>query len=178
MEKNKTILVILSAMIILGFALAYPNVSAQSVPDWIKNTALWYGQGKTSETEFLNAIKFLIENEIITLENEMVKKTQTTGIAQNTANIIIPNGNANIERTGFYVPLNLEINKGTTVVWVNDDAVIHTVQSIDENGHIVGLFNSAPLSTGQRFAYTFDEDGTFNYFCSLHPWRVGSVTVG
>jgi hypothetical protein len=40
----------------------------KKVPDWIKNTALWYGQGKISEDEFLNAIKYLISEGIIKIE--------------------------------------------------------------------------------------------------------------
>ena len=28
------------------------------------------------------------------------------------------------------------------------------------------------------FSYTFDKEGTFNYFCMVHPWMQGIVTVG
>ena len=38
------------------------------LPDWIKNIFVWYGQGQISEDEILNAIKFLVENDIIQLE--------------------------------------------------------------------------------------------------------------
>lgn len=154
----------------------FPNLTlAQSVPDWIKNTALWYGEGKVSETEFLNSIKFLIENDIIVIESEVIEEQSVTN--DKSKSIIIPNGNANIEHTGFYIPLNLEIKSGTTVVWVNEDEVPHTVQSLDNEGNIIGLFNSAPLKTGERFTYTFEKEGVYNYYCSLHPWRVGLITV-
>ena len=93
------------------------------------------------------------------------------------ARVSIPNGNYDISGTGFYIPLNLEVSTGTTVGWVNDDSVPHTIQSQDPQGNIIGLFNSAPLMTGEVFEYTFDESGVYNYFCSLHPWRVGIVTV-
>jgi len=35
------------------------------IPDWIKNIALWYGQGNVTEDEFINAIKFLINQGIL-----------------------------------------------------------------------------------------------------------------
>jgi hypothetical protein len=35
------------------------------IPSWIKNIALWYGQGNVTEDEFINAIKFLINQGII-----------------------------------------------------------------------------------------------------------------
>ena len=41
------------------------SYSEKLVPDWIKNTAKWYGEGTTSEQEYLDSIKFLIENDII-----------------------------------------------------------------------------------------------------------------
>ena len=42
--------------------------SYAEVPAWIKNTAKWYGESKISETEFLNAIKYLINNGILNLD--------------------------------------------------------------------------------------------------------------
>ena len=82
-----------------------------------------------------------------------------------------------MENTGFYVPLNLPVNSGTTVVWANDDTVPHTVQSIDEQGNVLSMFNSAVLNMVDRFEYQFEDPGVYNYYCSFHPWRVGSVTV-
>ena len=147
-------------------------VSAESIPEWVKNNALWYGQGNISETEFLNMIKFLLESEIIKLESveEIVPEVRD-------ATVIIPNGNFDVSSSAFYMPLNLEISAGTTVTWTNDDSVPHTVQSQDEFGNVIALFNSAPLNTGDKFEYTFEEAEVYNYFCSFHPWRVGVVTV-
>jgi plastocyanin len=149
----------------------YPSASAESLPQWIKNTALWYGEGSISEAEFLNAIKFLIENDLIELEQDEI-------VSENlNSSVLIPNGNFDIANTGFYIPLNLEVTTGTTVEWINDDSVPHTIQSQDEQGEIIGLFNSAPLMTGESFEHVFDEPGVYNYYCSLHPWRVGIITV-
>ena len=159
-------------ILVILITLYLPVTSAQSVPEWVKNTALWYGQGEISESEFLNAIKFLVENDIIVIETK--ERIEPDEII---TNIIIPNGNANVGNTSFYKPLNLEIPAGTTVTWVNEDAVPHTVQSQNAEGKIIGLFNSAPIYTGERFSYTFENEGTYNYFCSLHPWRIGLVTV-
>ena len=40
-----------------------------SIPDWVKNNALWWAEGKISEQEYLNSIQFLIEKEIIIINN-------------------------------------------------------------------------------------------------------------
>ncbi len=39
--------------------------SNEEIPGWIKNIALWYGQGNVTEDEFINAIKFLINQGIL-----------------------------------------------------------------------------------------------------------------
>jgi len=145
--------------------------SAETIPEWVKNNALWYGQGVISETEFLNAIKFLIENDVLVIE-DLERKSKNID-----ATVIIPNGNSDIANVGFYLPLNLEIPVGVTVTWVNDDSVPHNIQSQDESGKVTDIFNSPPLNTGDRFEYTFDEEGVYKYHCSWHPWRVGLITV-
>lgn len=164
---------VLVAFLLLGIILQH--AVAESVPEWIRNTAKWYGEGKISETEFLNALKYLIENNIIVLESGQ-KKTENKA-SPSFENVIIPNGNSKVGNVGFYLPLNLEISKGTTVVWINDDNLEHTIQSQDEKGNLISLFNSGLLTTGERFAHKFNDAGVYHYFCTIHPWRVGVVTV-
>ena len=161
---------IMFSIILISGSVNFAN--ADLLPEWIKDNASWYGQGIISDTEFLNMIKFLLESEVIKLESveEIVHEVRD-------AAVIIPNGNFDVSSSAFYMPLNLEISAGTTVAWTNDDSVPHTVQSQDEFGNVIALFNSAPLNTGDKFEYTFEEAGVYNYFCSFHPWRVGVVTV-
>ena len=53
--------------IFLFYNLAEAQTTESKVPEWIQNTARWYGEGKITEGEFLNAIKFLLENKIIVI---------------------------------------------------------------------------------------------------------------
>ena len=179
--KGKFGLIGVVSSLFLVSMIFYPAASAEGVPQWVKNTALWYGEGSISETEFLNAIKFLIENEFIVLDLKTIDLGGTIESEEppkpKTFNVIIPHGNYDLANAGFYIPLNAQVTVGTTVVWVNDDVVGHTVQSSDGEGNVIGLFNSPVLNTGDRFPYTFEEPGVYNYFCTLHPWRVGVITV-
>jgi plastocyanin len=163
-----SILTMIFSILLVSFTVN--DAVAESVPEWVKNNALWYGQGDISESEFLNAIKFLIDSGVIVLDTAVVSEMMD-------AIIIIPNGNFDVSSSGFYLPLNLEIATNTKVVWVNEDSVPHNIQSQDEVGKVSDVFNSPPLNTGDRFEYTFDEAGVYNYYCSFHPWRVGVVTV-
>ena len=162
--------VMIFSITIVSFSGNFAN--AESIPEWVKNNALWYGQGDISETEFLNAIKFLIESNVLVIESTDTKFSKNIDTT-----VIIPNGNSDIDSVGFYLPLNLEIPANTKVTWVNDDSVPHNIQSQDEVGKVIDIFNSPPLDTGDRFEFNFEESGVYNYYCSFHPWRVGSITV-
>ena len=47
-----------------------PGINAESVPDWVKNTAGWWATDTISETEFVNAIEFLIKDGVIEMKSE------------------------------------------------------------------------------------------------------------
>lgn len=46
-------------------AVGLPDPSQEPIPDWIHNNAQWWGDGLISDSEFLQAIKFLVESGII-----------------------------------------------------------------------------------------------------------------
>jgi plastocyanin len=74
---------------------------------------------------------------------------------------------------GFeFIPGSISIAKGTTVMWTNKDAATHTTSSID------GTWDSGSLKKDDNFSFTFNEAGTFNYQCDIHPNMKGTVIVG
>lgn len=76
-----------------------------------------------------------------------------------------------------YLPYSLEIRVGDTVTWNNIDTAAHTVTSGNVSGGASGLFDSSLFMSGTTFEHTFDDAGTFDYFCMVHPWMVGQVIV-
>ncbi len=60
---------------------------------------------------------------------------------------------------------------GTTVTWVNEDDIPHTVVATDKS------FKSKVLDTDDKFSFTFTKAGTYDYFCSIHPHMTGKVVV-
>ena len=44
------------------------QISEQKIPQWVRNIFLWYAQDQVSEDELLNAIKFLVQQNIIKLD--------------------------------------------------------------------------------------------------------------
>jgi plastocyanin len=76
-----------------------------------------------------------------------------------------------------YTPDSLEIRVHDTVIWSNDDTAAHTVSSGDPVGGADGKFDSGLFMSGNTFTQTFDEAGTYPYFCMVHPWMTGQVVV-
>ena len=70
-----------------------------------------------------------------------------------------------------FLPEDLTINVGDTVVWTNNDDSPHTVTADDDE------FNSGNLAEGATWSYTFTEAGTYDYHCNYHGSMTGSVTV-
>jgi plastocyanin len=71
-------------------------------------------------------------------------------------------------------PTPLTIPVGTTVVWTNQDTAPHTATSDPGSAF---TFDTGMLQKGQSGKITFNQPGTFTYFCSVHPNMHGTVTV-
>ena len=70
-----------------------------------------------------------------------------------------------------FAPADIEIPVGTTVDWTNEDPFAHTVTARD------GAFDSGTMDGGGTFSQRFEERGSFEYFCAIHPSMTGTVVV-
>jgi len=70
-----------------------------------------------------------------------------------------------------FAPQRVVVKAGTTVIWINDDDIPHTVASSAK------LFKSNALDTKDKFSFTFTTAGAYEYFCSLHPHMTGTIVV-
>lgn len=69
-------------------------------------------------------------------------------------------------------PEVLTVAAGTTVTWVNQDETVHSVVSSDKR-----FTGSGGLDKGDDYSYTFTTPGSYEYFCSLHPFMKGQIVV-
>lgn len=68
-----------------------------------------------------------------------------------------------------FQPAQATIKKGDTVTWTNMDPVTHDVKFNDSK--------SPDLKKGDTYTKTFNETGTFDYLCEIHPNMKGKVIV-
>jgi plastocyanin len=76
-----------------------------------------------------------------------------------------------------YLPQDITISTGDTVQWDNVDNAAHTVTGGSPSEGPSGVFDSSLLMAGLDYSFTFNDAGSYDYFCMVHPWMVGSVTV-
>jgi plastocyanin len=78
----------------------------------------------------------------------------------------------------FYEPAEVTVEAGETITWKNEDTAIHTATS-GENATPDGKFDTSLVSPGQSSKPQAmpSEPGEYSYFCTLHPWMTGTVTV-
>jgi len=81
------------------------------------------------------------------------------------------------ETNECYIPYDATVAVGATVTWSNDDTAAHTVTSGNVNAGPTGVFDSGLFMAGATFEFTFDEAGTYDYFCMVHPWMTGIIHV-
>lgn len=70
-----------------------------------------------------------------------------------------------------YLPSTLTIKAGSSVTWINTDAMTHTATSNNS------VFDSGDITTGKSFTYKFNTPGTYPYFCIYHPYMVATIIV-
>jgi len=66
---------VLSVLAVSLAVIMMPNAFAESVPDWVKNTSGWWATDVISETEFVNAIEFLVKKDIIQVDTSQTIET-------------------------------------------------------------------------------------------------------
>jgi len=80
------------------------------------------------------------------------------------------------EETMMEETIDEETMMEETVTWSNDDTAVHTVTSGKDLLHDE-LFDSSIFMSGTTFETTFNDAGSFDYFCLVHPWMTGIVHV-
>lgn len=86
--------------------------------------------------------------------------------------------NSSTPHDGKYLePEIISIEKGTSIQWLNEDNAAHTITSGTPRDGPTGDFDSSVILSGTKFDTVFNQSGEFEYFCMLHPWKIGKIIV-
>jgi plastocyanin len=81
-----------------------------------------------------------------------------------------PVATVNMDHNTF-IPGEITVAPGTTVTWVNNENMPHTVVDLNK------AFRSKTLVKDASFSFTFATAGDYSYLCSIHPNMKGKVIV-
>ena len=77
------------------------------------------------------------------------------------------------QKNRTYAPGKIEINKGESVTFLNDDVFLHNAILEDERMS----FDSGSMEEGESLTVKFKKTGTFNVKCAIHPKMNLEVSV-
>jgi len=177
---------------------------AEEIPGWFKTNANWYGAEQISDDEFSDALTYLIHEEVVVIESEISPKTEQkipdwikttaelwargkitdsnflSGVEFMAKNGILGNNIPKQSQISELVEINKESNElGLDITATNNDSNTHTVTSGNRVDGPDGIFDSSLLLPGQTASTIgrFTQTGTFDYFCMVHPWEHGTITI-
>ena len=78
---------------------------------------------------------------------------------------------------GCFIPSPVTIPMGGTITWDNNDTAAHTATGGSATEGPSGVFDSSLIMAGSSFSHTFEDAGSYDYFCMVHPWMSGLVIV-
>ena len=111
--------------------------------------------------------------------------TNATGAANATSaggggetTVVMPLGSSAATSGAGYEPPTVTVSPGSSVIWDNQDNALHTATS-GESPTPDGKFDSGLIGANQlsKPVTMPAEPGEYKYFCTLHPFLVGTVTV-
>jgi plastocyanin len=167
----------------LFFALRHRQ-NMGTIRRWLLFFLISLGVGTALAVASLDWSQLPTVMQLSSTESQITRETSTRTIITDEISIEIPEGSS-IQGNPSYEPYSVVINRDDLVTWVNADTAPHTVTSgagLDdaESGK---LFDSGSLGQGQKFSIRAEqlleqEAGTsFDYYCTVHPFMKGKITV-
>jgi nitrite reductase (NO-forming) len=97
----------------------------------------------------------------------------------NEQTVTIVSGASNPNNGISYSPSTLTVKSGSTIVWSNDDSIMHTATSGTPELGPSGVFNTGIINgPGKTMEVTINaKPGSYDYYCTLHPYMKGQLIV-
>ena len=68
----------IAAIVLAGLFIQY--ATAESIPDWIRNNALWWSEGTITQEDFVSGLEFLIQKDILQVPTTQTSESTTDQI--------------------------------------------------------------------------------------------------
>lgn len=75
-----------------------------------------------------------------------------------------------------FTPSNAKISTGEKITWINSSPATHSISSGNPSDGPDGSFEFN-LNSSESVSFKFSSAGQYQYFCMVHPWEYGIITV-
>lgn len=82
------------------------------------------------------------------------------------------------ELSSLYQDNVISLNVGEEYIWTNNHNLSHTITTGSPFSGPTGVFDSGLMLPGTSFRLIIDEVGQHEFFCLVHPWERGIITIG
>ena len=144
----KIAITLVYTMIVLSGIILIPNAFAENVPDWVKNTAGWWATDAISETEFVNAIEYLIKQNIIQVDVSQTSET-SQGVPDWVKNTAGWWATDQIDDNAFLQGIQYLIKEGIIVLTQTEKSVTETILHV--SGYPDWLINNPSWIDAREF---------------------------
>jgi amicyanin len=169
--KNKTIVLIVLIVVVLGAYFIFFNSKSNKTP-----TGTTHVNTPTAPDNSVVNV-FVPVTTPTPVSNTPVTNTPKAPVQTTPKTPTIPKipatSNVSVSINNFaFSPSTISVKVGSKVTWTNNDSVSHTVTS--DSGTSI---NSPTLSPGQSYSVTFANAGSMSYHCTIHPSMHGTIVV-
>jgi hypothetical protein len=163
-----TIVISIVSLLFLPLGDVHADSKTNLVPMWIKHNALWWSQGKISDSDFTNGMRWLVENRIIPVE-DMVEITDSTIIPDSIKKIAYSWSQGNLTDGEFISGIEYLIKNG--VVDLDDNFVSKITQERLDQASVKNETKKSVIIIPVFTASAYSEHGFYSYYegqCDLH----------
>jgi len=137
-----------------------------------------FKETKSNTTDRIITISISTSSQFVEIIGTQLLGISFTGVTKPENVVKILRGASSRQGIKYLEPELLTIKQGEKVKWENTDNASHTITSGNPSDAQTGtIFDSGLFATGKSFELTFNEKGSYSYYCQVHPWEIGKVTV-
>ena len=166
---------------VLKAVIIVVSIVAIVLTSLVIGAAIIVGQGLQNDPDIRNEIRQWLGREGGDSEQDSQERSSSSSSSPSSPTITEEGKVVSIvgdSGSNSYSPNPLEIKVGDTVTWINNDSSPHTVTSSSSSSSFEDSnFDSDVLRRDETFNFTFDREGEYPYFCTLHPSMTGKITV-
>ncbi len=148
------------------------DITEQKIPDWVRNIFIWYGQGQISEDDVLNAIIFLVQNQIIQIDMAMMdtkSNLPSSELQQEKSNLenVFDLCTSDWYITGYFLPIESDYSGELVEVSVNEVKQFYLADFLENvkiegwgrtnAGNYLGWYHGA-YTISDRYLDAYDND--------------------